>query len=114
MSFDRCSPSRTTACATSCEVSREISDSMNVCSHIIASGPRQDISWQPRGPPLPNRVSPGSALVKSLAESESYVSSPLAGELLPRLPVSVPSITARIPRVEAPLLLHKQMIESLP
>ncbi len=55
-----------------------------------------------------------SALVKSLAESVSYVSSPLAGELLPRLPVSVTSITARIPRVEARLLLHKQMIESLP
>ena len=44
----------------------------------------------------------------------SYVSSPLAGELLLRLPVSVTSITARIPRVEARLLLHKQMIESLP
>src|SRR5258706_5791679 len=55
-----------------------------------------------------------SALVKLLAESVSYVSSSLAGELLPRLPVSVTSITARIPRVEARLLLHKQMIESLP
>src|SRR5260221_4407823 len=54
------------------------------------------------------------ALTKSLGESVSYVSSSLAGELLPRLPVSVTSITARIPRVEARLLLHKQMIESLP
>ena len=58
--------------------------------------------------------SPEIELAGSHAESVSYASSPLAGELLPWVPVSVTSITARIPRVEARLLLHKQMIESLP
>src|SRR6476660_8095939 len=38
----------------------------------------------------------------------------LAGELLLGPTVNVTSITARLPRVEDRLLLHKQMIESLP